>query len=399
MEQLAKVVPEFEAELRGNILPFWMKHMVDDQNGGFYGQMTGDKEIIPDAPKGAIMYARILWTFSSAYRLLGNEEYLTTAERAKDYLLSHFYDREFGGIYWSLTSEGQPLDTKKQIYALGFAIYGLSEYYRATNNDEALAYAVKLFEDIERHSFDSKNKGYVEALARDWSGLEDVRLSTKDANEKKTMNTHLHILEPYTKLYRIWKDEGLKQQLAGLIEIFLEKIKSPETHHLGLFFDEEWNLKSTEISYGHDIEASWLLLEAALAIEDDELIEKVKEQARVIGEAAMEGLLPDGSMAYEKHGDGRMDTERHWWVQAEAVVGQMWLYKYQKDDKYLTSMLHTWQYIKDNLIDYAGREWFWSVREDGTVNHTNDKAGFWKCPYHNGRMCIEVISAGKEGST
>ena len=259
MMDIKSMRKEMEAELIGNILPFWMNRMKDEVNGGFYGRITGTGILMPEAEKGAILNARILWTFSAAYRLLGNEEYLTTATRAKRIIIDRFYDKEFGGIYWSLDYKGNPLDTKKQIYAIGFAIYGLSEYHRATGDKEALDYAIRLFEDIERYSFDSVKNGYCEALTRGWSELADMRLSDKDENECKTMNTHLHILEPYTNLYRVWKNDSLKSQLCNLIEIFIDKILNAETGHLELFFDEDWNSKYRIVSYGHDIEALSLI--------------------------------------------------------------------------------------------------------------------------------------------
>ena len=194
---------EMHSVLTDNILSYWMQKMIDNVHGGFYGRITGEEVLMPEAEKGAILNARILWTFSAAYRLLKREEYLVTATRAKRYILDNFYDKEFGGIYWSLDYKGEPLDTKKQIYAIGFAIYGLSEYHRATNDAEALEYAIKLFECIEAHSFDEVKNGYCEALTREWGEIADMRLSDKDANERKTMNTHLHILEPYTNLFRV----------------------------------------------------------------------------------------------------------------------------------------------------------------------------------------------------
>ena len=194
--------------------------MTDSVHDGFYGRITGTGKLEPQAVKGAVLNARILWTFSSAYRLLGKAEYLETATRAKRVIIDQFYDKEQGGIYWSLDYAGRPADTKKQIYALGFAIYGLSEYHRATGDEEALTYAIRLFKSIEQYSFDSVKNGYCEALTRDWNEISDMRLSDKDENECKTMNTHLHILEPYTNLYRVWKDAVLEKQLRNLIELF-----------------------------------------------------------------------------------------------------------------------------------------------------------------------------------
>ncbi|SHE82763.1 mannobiose 2-epimerase [Bacteroides luti] len=378
--------------LQNNILPYWEKNMQDHENGGFYGRMTGDEKLMPEAEKGAILNARILWTYSSAYRLLKSSESWEMATRAKRYLIDKFYDKRFGGIYWSLDNKGNPLDTKKQIYALGFAIYGLSEYHRATGDREALDYAIMLFKSIEEHSFDKEKNGYLEALTREWNEIEDMRLSEKDANEKKTMNTHLHILEPYTNLYRVWKNDELRKQIKNLVEVFLDKILNKETNHLRLFFDENWNGKDHIISYGHDIEASWLIHEAALVLEDETLLKRVEAIVPLIANAAGEGLQADGGMIYEKNTEtGEVDADRHWWVQAETVVGYINLYEYFNNEDALEKALQCWNFIKKHLIDSKNGEWFWSLKADGTINTIDDKAGFWKCPYHNGRMCMELL--------
>lgn len=389
---IQKLRQEMQEELTGHILPYWMNKMTDPANGGFYGRITGQEVLEPEAEKGAILNARILWTFSAAYRLFRKDEYLATATRAKRYLIDHFYDPEFGGVYWSVDYKGQPLDTKKQIYALGFAIYGLSEYHRATGDAEALDYAIRLFDSIEQHSFDTRKNGYCEALTREWGEIADMRLSEKDENERKTMNTHLHILEPYANLYRVWKDSRLEKQLRNLIVLFIEKILNQETGHLELFFDDDWVSKYHLVSYGHDIEASWLIHEAALVLGDTALLEKVEPLVEYIAAAADEGLMPDGSMVYETFCDqDKTDTDRHWWVQAENVVGHANLFQHFDDSVSLQKAFRCWDFIKQHLIDHRHGEWYWSVRADGTVNTTDDKAGFWKCPYHNGRMCMEII--------
>ncbi len=383
---------EMRAVLEDNILPFWINRMTDTTNGGFYGRITGMSQLEPQAEKGAILNARILWTFSSAYRLLKKPEYLETATRAKRTIIDLFYDEDFGGIYWSLDYRGRALDAKKQIYALGFAIYGLSEYHRATGDQEALTYAVRLFESIEQHSFDSVKNGYCEALTRQWGEIADMRLSDKDENERKTMNTHLHILEPYTNLYRVWKNEHLEKQLRNLIELFTGKILNAETGHLRLFFDDDWVSKSHTVSYGHDIEASWLIHEAALVLGDKTLLAKVEPLVEYIAAAADEGLMSDGSMVYETSlYKGKTDFDRHWWVQAENIVGHVNLYQHFEDEIALRKAFLCWEFVKKNLIDYKNGEWYWSMRADGAVNTDDDKAGFWKCPYHNGRMCMELI--------
>ncbi len=383
---------EVEHELTTGILPFWMEKMADNVQGGFYGRIDGDDKLHADAPKGAILNARILWTFSAAYRLLRKPEYLDTATRAKRYIIDKFYDKDFGGVYWSLTANGEPLDTKKQVYAQGFAIYGLSEYARATGDREALDYAVKLFETVEKYSFDRDRNGYIEAFTREWKPIEDMRLSDKDENTSKTMNTHLHILEPYANLYRVWKDEQLERQLRNMLDLFTGKILNKKTYHLDLFFDNCWHTDGNIISYGHDIEASWLIHEAALVLGDEALLKRIEPVITNIARAADEGLNPDGSMIYERFtAEDRTDRELHWWVQAENVVGHVNLYQHFGDEKALDTAMKCWQFIKDKIIDHANGEWHWSLMPDGSVNRRDDKAGFWKCPYHNGRMCMEII--------
>lgn len=389
---IAQLKKEVKEVLTTNILPYWMEKMTDRQHGGFYGRITGQELLIPEAEKGAILNARILWTFSSAYRLLHKAEYLETATRAKREIIDRFYDREFGGIYWSITAEGYPLDIKKQIYAIGFAIYGLSEYHRATGDSEALEYAIRLFHDIEAHSFDQKKNGYCEALTREWGEIADMRLSEKDANERKTMNTHLHILEPYANLFRVWKDGQLEARLRNLIRLFIDRIMDVDTHHLQLFFDDDWESQYHTISYGHDIEASWLLHEATMVLDDKKLLAEIEPYIIDIAEAATEGFLPQGGMMYELHADtAAVDADRHWWVQAETIVGYINLYQHFGDKLSLARAMQCWQFVKQHLIDHKNGEWYWSLRTNGSVNRDDDKAGFWKCPYHNGRMCMEII--------
>ena len=411
--------------LENNILRFWLDKMQDKENGGFYGQMTGEGELVKTADKGGILNARILWSFSAAYRVLRKPEYLEAATRAKEYIIEHFIDEEFGGTYWSLDYKGNPKDTKKQFYAIGFMIYGLSEYARATGDHEALEYAIQLYECIEEHSLDKQYNGYIEACTREWGEIADMRLSELDANFPKSQNTHLHIIEPYTNLFRALKeldaienatnDYGLKPyvgqfttvnisvdpdivirleaSLRNLINIFTDKILNPQTHHLDLFFDMDWKREAGALeSYGHDIECSWLLHEAALVLGDDIVLKKVEPIVQMVAKASEKGLNEDGSMVHEANLDtGYIDTDRHWWVQAENVVGWINIYQYFGDEDALQKALNGWQYIKDNLIDREGGEWWWSRDPQRNINRKDDKAGFWKCPYHNSRMCLEIL--------
>ena len=421
MNEVHTMKQEMQDVLQNNILRFWLDKMQDQEHGGFYGRIDGTGILHPEAEKGAILNARILWSFSAAYRVLGNQEYLEAATRAKDYIIEHFIDPEYGGVYWSVDYQGNPLDTKKQFYAIGFAIYGLTEYARATDDREALDYALQLFDCIEEHAFDSEHNGYIEAMTRDWKPIADMRLSELDANFPKSQNTHLHIIEPYTNLLRCLKELQAKEScdyvpaigsvlpvgisvpietilcvegaLRNLIDIFTDKILNPETHHLDLFFEMDWTRGAGHLeSYGHDIECSWLMHEAALVLGDQKVLDKVEKVVREVAKASEKGLRPDGSMIHEANLDtGHVDDDLHWWVQAENVVGWYNLYQHFGDEDALKKAVRCWHYIKDNLIDYKNGEWFWSRHPDGSLNTIDDKAGFWKCPYHNSRMCLEII--------
>ncbi|HLO57214.1 MAG TPA: AGE family epimerase/isomerase [Bacteroidales bacterium] len=390
-ELLTNLGTRANGELTENILPFWINKAIDKINGGFYGQIDGYGKVIPQADKGGILNARILWTFSAAYNLLEDDLYLDTARMSLDYVLNHFFDNENGGTFWKITFDGKPSDTKKQIYSQAFFIYALSEFYKASNDRTSLEKAITLFRLIEEKSFDREKNGYFEAYSREWSLLEDLRLSLKDANEKKTTNTHLHILEAYTNLYQVWKNEDLEKQLRNLVNLFLDRIIDPVSRHMLLFFDENWNSRSSLVSYGHDIEASWLIYEGARVLGDKTLVEKARSLCVELGIASLEGFQPDGSMIYEKDDDkGIHDTDRHWWPQAETVVGLLNLHSLTGDSSYAEKAVSCWNYIEKYIIDRQNGEWYWSIK-NGKPNLAEDKAGFWKCPYHNARACIEVI--------
>jgi cellobiose epimerase len=381
---------EMQEEL-DKILRYWIDYS-QDPNGGFVGRIDNDNRIYADAPKGSVLNARILWTFSSAFNATGNNEYLKIADKAFNYITEHFIDKEFDGVFWSVDSKGEPLDTKKQVYAIAFVVYALSEYFRSSNNEAAQATAIRLYHLIENHSSDKLTGGYLEAFSRNWTTLDDLRLSAKDANEKKTMNTHLHILEAYTNLYRIWPSLELAHQLRKLVNVFLHLIINTDTGHLNLFFDENWKVKSVTVSYGHDIEASWLLLEASESLKDEELISRCKAVSVKMANAVIEGLDTDGGLWYEyepsKH---HLVKQKHWWPQAEAMVGFVNAWQVSKDDKYLQHAFQNWHFVKGYILDKQDGEWFWGINEDYSVMKNEDKIGIWKCPYHNSRACLEII--------
>lgn len=330
---MAQFTPDaFKNELI-NILGYWEKYGQDKENGGFYGRVNYENQPVPDSDKSVVLTGRILWTFSMAHRLFKEAGYLTLADKAYQQLIKHFFDPEHGGVYWSVKADGKPGDTKKQVYGNAFAMYGLSEYYRVTNFPPALEKAKELFNLIEKHAFDPKNGGYREAFARDWSATDDYILSKSPWI--KSMNTHLHLVEAYTNLYSVWPDPKLKIQTTNMLESILTHIINGKTNRMQMFFDETWKPKDNIISYGHDIEASWLLLETAEVLHDEKLIEKVKKKSVQMAEAASSGLSPDGALNYEYDPETKhTKTERSWWVAAEQMVGFYNAYQLTRQDQF-----------------------------------------------------------------
>jgi cellobiose epimerase len=377
--------------LTKNLLPYWSTRMIDTKNGGFYGRINVNDQIFPDEDKGGILNARILWTYSAAYRILKDTAYLRLANRSKDYIMAHFIDKEYGGAYRSVKSNGAPSDTRKQTYTQSFFIYGLAEYYRATGDKDALKTAREIFELFEKYALDKKSDGYFEVFTRDWHRSYDKLIGESTINDEKTMNTHLHVMEAYTNLYRVWPDNRVAERLKDMVELFLDKIIDNKTSHLICFMDKNWNRTSAADSYGHDIESSWLLFEAAGLLGDPALLIRVKGTSIKIANAAAEGLQPDGSLIYERDlSTGHKNTERSWWVQAETIIGYLNAYQITGKEKYLDYSINCWNYTKNHLVDNNAGGWFSSVSESGVAG-IGDKAGFWVCPYHNGRMCLEII--------
>lgn len=381
-----------ERELKQNILSFWMKHAIDETNGGFYGYISRDLRIDPNADKSLVLNTRILWTFATAYRVYGDESYKRVADRAYRYLNDHFADREHGGLYWSVDAAGRPSSDKKQIYGQAFAIYAYSEYARATGDEQALTLAIELFHTLERYGYDKEHRGYWEALSRSWGPTEDNSLSEKDLNAAKSMNTHLHVLEAYTNLYRVWPSEPLSGKLKELIEVTVRHIVDGGAARFVLFFDPDWTPLSDHISYGHDIEGSWLLAEAAEVLGDEELLDRVNRIAVRMAEAALrDGADEDGGLFNEGGPSGLIDTNKDWWPQAEAVVGFYNAYQLTGEARYREAAAKAWQFIENFIVDKEHGEWHWSVLRDGTPSGNEQKVSAWKCPYHNGRACFEMV--------
>ena len=292
-------------------------------------------------------------------------------------------------MYWSVNYQGVPSEKKKQVYAQAFGIYGLSEYAKINTNSRALQRAIALYEQLESKGYDHELGGYMEAFDQSWGPIADVRLSEKDLQADKTMNTHLHVLEAYTNLYSVWPNPDLKGSLERLVLLMIERFVS-DTNHFHLFYDKQWKLLSREISYGHDIEGSWLLYEAAQQLQQSELFDQVAELAVDMARAAMEGLDEDGGLMNES-GPAGLDSDKHWWPQAEALVGLINAWQISGDTIFMDQAEQVWSFINNRIVDKAG-EWHWRVDREGHVIRGDDKAGPWKCPYHNGRAMIELMN-------
>jgi mannobiose 2-epimerase len=382
---------QLEEELAGNILPFWVTHVVDGVNGGFYSAVTNDLRVHNEVERSAILCARILWTFAAAWRELEEERYLSMARRAYDYLTRVFWDQEYGGLYWNVDCEGRPISERKHHYAQAFGIYGLAEYYRATGEPQSLALAQALFRLLEEHAYEPVHGGYIEGSSRTWGPLADMRLSESDLNCHKSMNTMLHILEAYTNLLRVWDDARLKAQHRALIETFQRRVIDPQTGHFKLFFDDDWRALSDSVSFGHDIEGSWLLCEAAEMQDYPALLARVHRSALAMAAAVYcEGLDDDGSLFYEAHPHGGLNTMKAWWPQAEGMVGFYNAYELSGQARFAEAAYGCWAYIQAKMVDHEYGGWFKELYRDGTPNDACYKAGPWNCPYHHSRACLEM---------
>ena len=387
-----EVSAQLEMELH-HILDFWKNNTKDMEFGGFIGRIDHNNNIIKKAPKGIILNTRILWTFSRANNFYKDNRYDAECQLAFDYLYDYFRDADLGGVYWEVDYRGCATNTKKQVYAQAFCIYALAEYYKYCANTKALTWAMELFDLLEAHSYDPKLKGYIEAFDEKWGSIEDLRLSDKELNAPKTTNTHLHVLEAYTTLYEVTKDPKVKNALLGIYDLFLNRIFKKD-NHLDLFFTNDWQSLSSEISFGHDIETAWLLIHGAKTIGDQELQRKTENLLlSVTNTFVAEALDQDfGVINAIDPMTEKLDNDKHWWPQAEAMVGLVYAWKITNDDSFFNMGYKVWQFIKNHIIDHKNGEWFFRVDVDGVPYTSEDKVGPWKCPYHNSRALIEIIS-------
>lgn len=386
---------EVKEHLKKDIIPFWQS-MKDEVYGGFYGFLGFDLNLDKEAVKGCILNSRILWFFSNAYMLLREEELLESARHAFLFLKEHCVDEKFGGVYWSLTYKGEPEDTTKHTYNQAFAIYALSSYYDASGDKEALEIAHDLYQLVETKCKDEY--GYLESFTRTFEPEENDKLSENGVIAEKTMNTLLHVFEAYTELYRVDKEECVADQLRFMLDIMADKVYNPKIGRQEVFFDRTWNSLIDLYSYGHDIETAWLVDRGLEILGDAAYTKKLSPITREITENIYNRAYIDHSLVNEAE-NGVVDTTRVWWVQAEAVVG--FLNGYQKSPeqkKYLEAAEDIWNYIKNYLVDKRnGSEWFSELDKDkNPVKKPIVEP--WKCPYHNGRMCFEVIRRMQDAS-
>jgi len=385
LKQLAAAV---EDNLRTNIIPFWLDHSVDTINGGFFGVVDAKGQGDPQASKGLILNARILWTFSALYLMESDPRYKAMADRAYQYLDTYFIDKKFGGAFYTVDKDGNCLVDLKYTYANAFLIYGLSEYHRATGSSSALEQAKGVFNALEKYAHDRQYGGYMELFQRNWTAVPaDIKNDIGDA--EKTMNTSLHVMEAFANLYRVWKSPQLAERLEEMITLCLQKIINPETHRQFYLFNRDWTSTANIESYGHDIESSWLLVEAAEILGNEELIGQVKKTSVAMAEATLKALHPTGRLIYESI-DGKNAGSLQWWAQAEAIVGFVNAWQLSNDPTWIDRACLAWDFAEKNLIDNDYGEWYWGWA-DGKVVKTAPKVSAWKCPYHNGRMCMEVI--------
>ena len=389
-KDLMQMKDEMEKELK-SILDFWSNEVFDQKTKRFVGKIDHYGKKYLDAPVGCVMMSRMLWSFSAAYKFTGYKPYRDMANEVYQFLIDAFWDQQYGALFWEVDDKGRAIDQRKQAYAQGFGILALSEYYSAVKNKQALDFAMRLYQLLEKEFYDELHGGYIEALDRKWQPVADLRLSSKEANDPKTMNTHLHILEPYTNLYKVWPVEKLKISIEKLINVFLQKIIDPDSGHFNLFFDLKWHVKSSVISFGHDIEGAWLLHEAVQVTANKTLLNAIRKASLALVELTIKEGMADDSSIFNESENKVLDRDKHWWPQAEAMVGLIDAWEIDKKTEYLVHLQKIWGFIKKHLIDDAHGEWFWRVDGSGNVITTEDKAGFWKCPYHNSRALMEVI--------
>lgn len=382
-------VREIRRHLEEGLIPFW-EGLRDDKYGGWYGYVDYNLRVDRTYEKGCILNSRILWFFSNAYMLLGKEGLKEEASHAYCFLRERCLDKEYGGVFWSVAFDGCRKDDTKHTYNQAFAVYALAAYYDAVKDEEALALALELMNLIEEKCTDSSGY-YMEAFTRDFRPADNEKLSENGVMAERTMNTLLHVFEAYTELYRVSKNKRAAEKLRFMMDTMLEKVYNEDLGRQEVFFDREWNSLIDLYSYGHDIEAAWLLDRGLEVLGDREYKERLSPVTKELTKNIYERAFYRGALMNEAE-NGVKDKTRVWWVQAEGIVG--FINGYQKNFQntaYLEAAKALWEYISSYLADSRkGSEWFWAADEDNIPLH-KPIVEPWKCPYHNGRMCMEVI--------
>lgn len=383
---------EISKELQKRILLFW-NSLRDNENGGWYGEMDSSLKIDKQAVKGVILHSRILWFYSNVYMMIKNPMYLDNARHAFEFLCEKCYDKDYGGVYWSVNYDGSVNDDMKHSYCQAFFIYAISSYYRASGDKKALELAYAVMELVEKNFADGV--AYREKLSRDLTReLANDELSENGLMADKTMNTTLHLMEAYTELYLADKKPEVMERLKFQLNVMYDKIYDSEGSRLRVFFDKDMNEIGDVHSFGHDIEATWLVDRALDVIGDEAYAEKFREMnKRIVANIAKVAYDNETGSLLNETDKGVVNRKRIWWVQAESVVG--FLNAYQMGyggTEYLDKAIHIWDYIKNNFCDKrGGGEWHSELDDSGTPDPSKNIVDMWKCPYHNGRMCLEAI--------
>jgi len=379
-------------ELTERLIPFWTTRVIDHEQGGFIGEMSFDGVIDPKAHKGLILNARLLWTYSALVAYNQDVACKDLALRAYQYLTKYFRDHVSGRYVWLVDHRGDCLDDLKKIYGQAFVIYALCEYHDALGDRHALDRAIELFELIEGHAHDRWHGGYAEVCHADWSVAKDLALSDKDMAAPKSMNNHLHVLEAYTRLYRVWPQAVVRERLMALIGIFETHIVNSKHGHMDHFFDSQWQRCSNTYTYGHDIEASWLLWEAAEALGEPDVLARIKPLVLNLARVTLDqGVDAEGGLSYEGRDGQTIQAYRDSWCQVEAVVGFMNAFQISHDTQYEQAAYATWQCIERFGLDRRNGEWFWRVNQDNSPDTHEPIVSAWKGPYHNVRACLEIL--------
>lgn len=387
-EDMLTMKERAKKELTERLLPFW-RSLKDEEYGGYYGYVGADLQIDKKAPKGCILNSRILWFFSNAYLMLGDEALLPYAEHAYFFLKEYMLDRDEGGVFWSVTYDRKPCDTEKHTYNMAFAVYALSSYYDASKDAEALKLANTLFHTIEKKCF-GKN-GYEEAFTRSFEKMENEKLSENGVMACYTMNTLLHLLEAYTELFRVSGDQSVKARILGILGTFRKAVYNQEKHRQEVFFDGKWNSLIDLHSYGHDIETSWLMDRTIEILQEPYYEQTLFPITAALAEEVYQKAYDGNSVANECCRK-KVDERRIWWVQAEAVVGFLNAYHRSGNVKFREAGERVFSFIHEKLVDRREHsEWLWQADASGKADKTLPIVDPWKCPYHNGRMYFEIL--------